>query len=104
MDKVREQSNISRAAWGKQLEEELARCSAGDDRWRAARRLETDNEKQDEDGGRPKRDWLQKAGEDLGESHCRIMGLGTGGGEITSRVDLRCGGGSLRRSCATGGD
>jgi hypothetical protein len=90
MDKVREQSNISRAAWDRQLGENLAGCSAGDDRRGAAWRLETDDEKQGEDGGRSKRDWLQKASKDLRESHCRIMGVEMGGGEITSRVDLRC--------------
>lgn len=50
------------------------------------------NEKEkDEDRARSQSDWLQKAQKQLTEAHCSIMGARAGGGDITTRVDLRCG-------------
>lgn len=77
---------------------DLAGGSAGGEDGGAAGRPETNNEEQDEDRSRSERDRLQKAEKELREGHCSIMGVGAGGGEITSRVDLRCAGdGRARR-------
>jgi hypothetical protein len=85
-----EQSNISRAAWGRQPFEMLASWTAGRQNRGSAGCAEVNDAEQSKNGRRSESHRLQESDEETYEIHWGIMGVLSAGSEVTDGVEPRC--------------